>query len=1041
MANKWTEEQLRAIEIEGNHVLVSAGAGSGKTAVLSERVLRKVKSGISISKLLILTFTKAAAQEMKERIRKKLIEEHLDSEVQLIDNAYITTFDSFSLSVVRKYHYILGISKEIEISDAVLLDIIKRDLLDSILEEKYQKEDSNFKDFVCQFSVKDDKNFADLLIELSNKLELKYDRQSFLKQYMENYYSHEHLDSLVLEYVDRVKKQVFTFQELITDLERCLEEKKLEKVMNATKKMMSADTYSSIREAISSFELPRAVGYSEEAKEIQEQIKIVRDELKKLCVYEDEEKMKEEILATYADTEVIIDLLQLLDHRFSQKKREENLYDFNDISHLAIKLVEEHKDIREEIKNSFQEILIDEYQDTSDNQEAFISLISDHNVYMVGDLKQSIYRFRNANPYIFKKKYDAYREDSSQGEKIDLNKNFRSREEVLDNINILFQDIMDEDIGGANYQKEHLAVFGNTSYQKEGRTNQNYNVRVLTYQKEKDMTDVEQEAFIIARDIKKKVEEHYQIFDKDQKILRDATYHDFVILLDKKKNFDLYKKIFEYVQVPLTIYREEEIHNTDDFLVIYHLLRLVLFVYHEQYGPEFRYSFTAIARSYLFRYSDQEIFSIFHEKSFLSTEIVKIALCIKQEVSYLPVHQLFHLILSKYHYYEKLLTVTNLTKCEKCVEYLNHLIYELGEKSYTIEDVMYYLDKVLERDYCIQYDQPISIQDSVSIMTIHKSKGLEFPICYFSDLQNSFNMKEQKQKVIFDTTYGIILPDLSALESKDTILKFLYRERDSREEISERIRLFYVALTRCKEQLIFVCPEVVEYAQKEGMVSCSVRKKYSSFYSILKSVWYKLIPYIESISPEEVSYSREYLYQVKSSALHDSNSKKLNVQPLSFSLEMVEERHFSKNSHHIQTKEEQEVMAFGREVHKVLEEIDFRNPRLELFSLSPYMKEKVLAFLNSDLIQKHLNASIYKEYEFIEERENSVFHGIIDLMIEEEDLIYLIDYKLKHVEDEEYFKQLKGYQRYIEKVTNKKVELYLYSILDEEFKSLSSVYI
>ena len=156
MANRWTEEQQKAINIEGNNVIVSAGAGSGKTAVLSERVLRKVQNGIHVSELLILTFTKAAAQEMKDRIRRKLIENNLKEEVELLDGAYITTFDSFSLSMVKKYYYTLGISSDIRISDGVQLEILKRDILEGIMGEYYREGREDFINFISNFSLKDD---------------------------------------------------------------------------------------------------------------------------------------------------------------------------------------------------------------------------------------------------------------------------------------------------------------------------------------------------------------------------------------------------------------------------------------------------------------------------------------------------------------------------------------------------------------------------------------------------------------------------------------------------------------------------------------------------------------------------------------------------------------------------------------------------------------------------------------------------------------------------------------------------------------------
>ena len=1034
MANKWTEEQQRAIDIEGNNVIISAGAGSGKTAVLSERVLRKVKSKIHVNELLILTFTKAAAQEMKDRIRKKLMENNLKEEVDLIDGAYITTFDSYSLSVVKKYYYVLGINSDIKISDSVSLEIIKRDILDSLMEEYYKKGSEDFKNFVCKFSLKDDQELIEIIMMLSNKLELKYDRREFLENYLTNYYSEDSLNNLVNEYLDCVYELFHTFQDTVSTLSSYLEDKKLQTLYEKVNSLIHSNNYEEIYININLLELPRSNGYSEEAKEFHEQLKSLRDELKKLCIYESTNMMYEELKDTYQDTKVMIELLLELDLRYQERKRKESLYDFNDISHLAIKLVKSHEEIKREIKDSFKEILIDEYQDTSDNQEEFISLISNHNVYMVGDIKQSIYRFRNANPYLFKNKYDLYSEEKGDGYKIDLNKNFRSRKEVLDNINMLFNPIMDSLIGGATYRESHQAIFGNNSYNIEGKTSQNYNFTIKTYEKSKEITDVEQEAFIIARDIQEKINNHYQIFDKDTKILRNATYSDFVILMDKKKNFDLYKKIFEYLKVPLTAYREERINNTDDFLVIHSLFKFILLIYHDDYGVDFRYYFLSLARSFLFHYSDQEIFTIFKDKSFKSTEIVKKALKIKEMIDYLPLRDLFRLILDEYHYDEKILTTEDIMKCEKCIEYLDNLITSLD--SCDIEELMYYLDKVVERDFDIQYDVSPSNSDSVKIMSIHKSKGLEFSICYFADLQNKFNMRDQKEKVTFNQKYGIILPKFDE-ESKDTIRKILYKRLDTIEEVSERIRLFYVALTRCKEHMIIVCPEQENNnSTNEEIISSRIRMKYTSFYSILKSIWYKLEPYTEKI--EDCDYSKDYLYQVKKEEINDSNSQPFKVEEIKFNREEVKEEHFSKNSKNMKTEEEQKLLEFGTEIHQILEWIDFKNPNLEDLKISDFMKRKIMKFLTSDLIEKNINSKIYKEYEFITEKDNDQLHGVIDLMIENDEEIIIIDYKLKNIEDSHYNNQLNGYREYIKNLTNKQVSVYLYSIIDEKFKEIES---
>ena len=261
-------------------------------------------------------------------------------------------------------------------------------------------------------------------------------------------------------------------------------------------------------------------------------------------------------------------------------------------------MLKDNKEVREELANYFSEILIDEYQDTSDIQETFISLISNNNVYMVGDIKQSIYRFRNANPYIFKNKYDNY-SNHLNGEKIDLNKNFRSRSEVINNINLMFNYIMNDNIGGADYKTSHQMVFGNTAY----NNNEEFNMQILTYDHDKSFNKNEIEAFLIAKDIKNKINNKYQVFDKKTSSLRGATYNDFVILMDRTTDFELYKKIFEYQNIPLAIYKDETLNGEVDTTVLCNLLCLIKATRERDFSTKFKYLFTSIARSFLFRFS------------------------------------------------------------------------------------------------------------------------------------------------------------------------------------------------------------------------------------------------------------------------------------------------------------------------------------------------------------------------------------------------------------------------------------------------------
>lgn len=1032
----WTKEQQDAIDLEGKNIIVSAGAGSGKTAVLTARVLRKLQSGIHINELLVLTFTNAAAAEMKERIRKAINKTPgLEEEATLIDGAYITTFDSFSLSIVKKYHTKLNVTNAIAITDEVVIDIEKNRLLDEIMEKNYLSPTKNFTRLIQNFCLKDDKELKKYILNTYKKIELKYDKEKYLENYFTEEFNSQKIDSYIKEYVSLIDSYRKSISELLIELNDYFDGDYVASIEDALSKLLHSTTYEEIVTSLD-FKLKAAPrGSSEEGKKVKETITELIKEIKALAIYETTTQMKEEILSTKDNVQMLIEIIKELDKSITSYKQEHELYNFTDIARLAIKVVDENPDIREELTASFNEILVDEYQDTSDTQEKFISLISNNNVYMVGDIKQSIYRFRNANPYIFKNKYDSYR-DTDAGIKIDLVKNFRSRKEVLDNINLLFDLFMDDEIGGADYKASHRMVFGNNTYLEEGYTDQNYNLDVLTYPEvEKPFTKDEQEAFIIGHDIIDKINNKFQVFDKDTCVLRDIEYKDFVILLDKSKNFDLYKKIFEYLHIPLTILKDEALRKDQDILVIKNLLNLLICIKEKHYDESFKYSFTSISRSYLFKITDEELFDIHKNNSYFETPLYKKCLEVLENIDLMSPSEFLYYVLEKFNYDEKLLTIGNVKSFRIRTEYFYNLIKNFEGNGNTIYDFASYLEEIFDADYDLKFSVNTSSSNSCKIMTIHKSKGLEFPICYFAGFSGKFNTMELKEKIIYDNKYGLVVQKVDNYY-KDTILKTLLKSSTKKEEISEKIRLLYVAVTRAKEKMIIVMPEQVEQKEVFDLVPTYERSKYNSFLSIVKSIFSTLLQFEIKT---DIKVTRDY--QISSSTTEEDklrdDTKSLEVTELTPTTEEIEETHYSKDSLHLITKEEQATMDFGTKVHEILELLNFANPDKMLNLLSAPIKEKIKLFLETPIIKENINSKMYKEYEFTYLENNVYSHGIIDLLIETNDEMIIIDYKLKNIDDKAYDKQLNGYRKVIEEKTKKKVSCYLYSIMDNTFREVT----
>lgn len=1042
----WTKEQQQAIDETGTNIIVSAGAGSGKTAVLTARTMRIIKSGIHVNELLILTFTKAAAAEMKERIRSSIAKEavnnqKLNEELALIDQSYITTFDSFALSVVKKYHYLLNISNNIAISEASIIDMKKIEIMDKVFENFYENPSEKFQKLIYDFCVKDDTDLKSSILKIANKIDSFPDRDNYIENYINNYFNEKYINDCLIEYkklifdkIEEIKKQM---KKLCLYTDGDYEAKLYDKLGP----LFSCNDYNDLYLRASSIKLPVLRGAEDETKIVKDELNNKLKELKDIIyTYGNEEELINSINSTKDYTEVIINIIKEYLKNFHQYKEENEIYDFQDIALLSIKVLKENESVRNELKYTFKEIMIDEYQDTNDIQETFIGMIENNNTYCVGDIKQSIYRFRNANPYIFKNKYDNYAAHNN-GIKIDLVKNFRSRKEVLQNINDVFDLIMDNRVGGAEYQESHRMVYGNTSYIEEGLTDYNYDFKVLEYELPEDtkFTKEEIEIFTIAKDIKEKINNKYQVFDKGAKVLHDITYNDFVILMDRTSDFDIYKKIFEYLGIPLTLYKDDKLNNSDDIYIIKNIIDLIVNMNTNTYDQKFKYDFISIARSYLFNLTDEEIFAYFKNNTFKESIIYKTFKPISNNLNSKSVSELFNDIITCTNMYEKIITVGNMEASSIRISKLLDIASNLSSLGYDIYDFRDYLNELLDSNYDMKYSATNSDSNSVKIMTIHKSKGLEYHICYYSGLYKQFNISDLKDRFMFDNKYGIITPYFNE-GIKEQFIKYLVKNNYIEEEVSEKIRLFYVALTRAKETMIILTPKVDEAnydMDDNNTIDINIRKKYRSFSQIMNSIKFKLIKYYETIDIDNIGLTKDYLFKnKKDNSLVKNNIKEFNVVEIPKQIEeVIEQKHYSKNIHELITQENKNNMKLGIEMHEALELIDFKNPNYDIIE-KKFIKDKVKKFLNNSLFKNLNNSKVYKEHEFIYEKDNIKYHGIIDLMIEYEDHIDIIDYKLSNITDENYLKQLNGYKDYVSSLENKKINIYLYSILGETLEKL-----
>lgn len=1036
---KWTKEQEEAIIKSGSNIIVSAGAGSGKTAVLSERVINKIQNGIHVNELLILTFTRAAADEMKDRIRKKIgkIPEFKD-ELTLLSSAYITTFDSFALSVVKKYHYLLNISSSIAITDESIVKLEQKKILDNIFEKFYKEKNEKFINLIKKYCIKNDKSLKSNILSLCNKISDYIDRDEFIDNVINNFYEEENVNKLLTKYKEFIndKKKAIMLEldnmNMYFDYDYCMS------LQNSCLGILKANIdelhlYESIK-------LPSAPrGSEEEAKEAKANLKKLVDDLISYGNYGTLEDIKNDILSSKETVITILEIVKSYLNEVEKYKKENNIYTFSDISRLSIKILKENESVRNELKYSFKEIMIDEYQDTNDVQDIFISMIANNNVYMVGDIKQSIYRFRGSNPNIFKEKYSNYSKNIG-GYKIDLIKNFRSRYEVLDNINKVFDLIMDSSLGSAEYRETHEMVYGNTAYDSEKINDFNYDFEVLEYmnnKKETGFDNSEVEIFMIAKDIKDKMKNKLKVFDKETSKLRDATYNDFVIILDRSKYFDSFKKIFEYLDIPLTILKDGKLNASTDIYLIKNIVDLIIHINDNNLNEDFKYDFVSIARSFLYEYTDENIFDIINSKNYKETTIYKDFSSI-ENINIKTSNEIFNDILDITDFYNKLYKIGDYENTNVRLETISKLSSSLSNLGLSIIDFRDYLNDIIENNEDIKYTTFSSNSDSVKILTIHKSKGLEYPVCYFADLDHEFNTSELKDKFICDKNYGLIVP--SNMEDITTsVIKELYKKDFIKEEISEKIRLFYVALTRAREKMVIVLPEkeTKKLEKNENGVIEEIRRlSFSKLSDFMYGVKDYLDKYFKTIDITKLGLTKDYQYNKTINIKDNTNIKDdIKVEEINIKNDITEEKHFSKETNMLSTKEEIKMMKYGTRIHEYLELIDYKNPNLSLIK-DTFIKDKIEKFLNNDLLKNIKDSNIYHEYEFYYEKDNINYHGIIDLMLEYDEHIDIIDFKLKSITDDNYKSQLYGYKNYIENITNKKVNTYLYSILNEKIESI-----
>lgn len=898
MGMKWTDDQQKVIDLRNRNILVSAAAGSGKTAVLVERIIKIItdkEQPVDIDRLLIVTFTNAAAAEMRERIgaaiekalEEKEEDEHLQRQLTLIHNAQITTIDSFCLYVVRNHFYEIDMEPNFRIGDEGELKLLREDVIKGVLEAHYEESDEAFSAFMEGYaSGRSDDAAVEMILGLYD-FSRSYPWPRQWLQNCKNCYdisSVEELDNAVW-----MQPAVKNMRQLLADicqlLELALETaseadgpnmycKALESDLEIYESLAELDTFTKLYQGLGSISYARLAssrGYTGSPEKL-ERVKAIREEAKaaikkmvsRYC-FMAPELMVEQLQKTAPMAETLIALAEEFAESYAAAKKKKNLVDFSDVEHFALEiLVEEEtgkaKKAAEEFRDTFVEIMIDEYQDSNYVQEAILTSISrmerqENNIFMVGDVKQSIYRFRLARPELFMEKYDTYSSDDGTMQKIDLHQNFRSRDEVLETANDIFYRIMGKDLGNVVYD-DMAALYPGASYPealdaKAELLLLDSNDELL---EDTDYSDKKLlEGKLVAGRIKKLLED-YKVTDKKTGELRAVRYSDIVILLRSLSGWaDSFAQVLNDEGIPAHAVSQTGYFSTVEVQTVLSMLRILD-------NPRQDIPLAGVLRSPIGGMTDEElaVLRLYKKEGAFHESVLELCRHLESEapentaeekllafyqkythlracVVDMPIHELVELVLKETGYGNYVAAMPAGARRRANIDMLLEKAIAYEKTSYKgLFHFVRYIDEL--QKYDVDFGEADLIgenEDVVRIMSIHKSKGLEFPIVFVSGLGKNFNKQDTRSKMVLHPEYGIGLDFMDGRRriKAPSIAKRVIAKQIDLENLGEELRVLYVALTRAKEKLILTGSqkdiaekleqyeqEVQGYALKEGQL-------------------------------------------------------------------------------------------------------------------------------------------------------------------------------------------------------------------------------
>ncbi|WP_247944159.1 helicase-exonuclease AddAB subunit AddA [Streptococcus oralis] len=872
---KKTAEQIEAIYTAGQNILVSASAGSGKTFVMAERILDQLARGVEISQLFISTFTVKAATELKERLEKKIsqqiqetddvdLKQHLGRQLADLPNAAIGTMDSFTQKFLGKHGYLIDIAPNFRIlqNESEQL-ILKNEVFHQVFEEHYQGENKEkFSRLVKNFAGrgKDERGLRQQVYKIYDFLQLtsnpqKWLSESFLKGFGETDFTSE--KEKLTEKIKQVLWDLESFfrYHLDNDAKEFPKAAYLEAVQQALDEIgsLNQESDSQAYQAV----LARVVAISKEKNGRALANSSRKADLKPLAdAYNEERKSQFAKLGQLADQITILDYQERYHEDtwdlaktfqtfmsdfvevYRERKRQENAFEFADISHYTIEILENFPQVRKVYQERFHEVMVDEYQDTNHIQERMLELLSNgHNRFMVGDIKQSIYRFRQADPQIFNEKFQRYAQNPKEGKLILLKENFRSSSEVLSATNDVFARLMDKEVGEINYDSMHQLVFANTKL----TPNPDNKAEFLLYDKD-DSGQEEEESQAetkLTGEMRLVVKEILKLYQENGVAFKEIA----LLTSSRSRNDQILLALSEYGIPVKTDGEQNNYLQSLEVQVMLDTLRVI-------HNPLQDYALVALMKSPMFSFDEDELARLSLQKTEdkvqenLYEKLVnaqKLATSQKELIYkdlaekldqfmdildswrlYAKTNSLYDLIWKIYNdrfYYDYVGALPN-GPARQANLYALALRADQFEKSNFkgLSRFIRMIDQVLEAQHDLASVAVAPPKDAIELMTIHKSKGLEFPYVFILNMDQDFNKQDSMSDVILSRQNGLGVKYIAKVETgaaeahypktiKLSIPSLTYTQNEEELQLasySEQMRLLYVAMTRAERKLYLV---------------------------------------------------------------------------------------------------------------------------------------------------------------------------------------------------------------------------------------------